>query len=291
MHMNSLLPRGPRRIACLSTEATEVLYRLGAEERIVGISGYTVHPLRARREKAKVCTFSEGDLDRILSVQPDLVIGFSELQLPLLRECERAGRQVLWFDRCDLAGINDLVRELGRLVHAPGAARLLVTHVQSARGAVEQAARRLPWNPRVYFEEWDDPMTCAVRWVSELIAVAGGIDVFSQRARAAATASERIVAVDEVLSLQPQIVMGSYCGQRFVSDRARGRPGWDQLDANFVEIKSADILSAGPAAIERGLPRMLAVIAERIQVPLVSLGLPADWCRPADRQQLFVVPA
>jgi iron complex transport system substrate-binding protein len=288
--MGALLPRGPQRIACLSTESTEVLYRLGAEDRIVGISGYTVHPPRARREKVKVCGFTSGQIERILSVQPDLVIGFSDLQLPLLRECELAGRTVLWFDQRDVAGIVAMVLELGRLVHATKAARLLVSQLETAQEAVAQAARRLPWRPRVYFEEWDQPMICGIGWVSELIALAGGTDVFSERARAPG-ASERIVLSDDVLDRDPQLVLGSWCGKRFAPDRVRERPGWQNLRANFVEIKSADILSPGPAAIERGLPRMLAAIAERVDAPIESLGLPPEWLRMLDQRRLFGVAA
>ena len=284
--MNVALPRGPQRIACLSTESTEVLYRLGAEDRIVGISGYTVHPPRARREKVKICGFTSGQLDRILAVQPDLVIGFSDLQLPLLRECERAGRAILWFDHRDIAGIFEMVRELGRLVNAAKAARLLTAQLESAQEAVTLAARRLPWRPRVYFEEWDEPMICGIGWVSELVSLAGGTDVFSGRAQAPG-ARERIVSSEDVLAADPQLILGSWCGKRFAPDRVRERPGWQDLQASMVEIKSSDILSPGPAAIERGLPRVLAAIADRVGMPVASLGLPAEWLGAFDHQRLF----
>jgi len=284
--MSVVLPRGPQRIACLSTESAEVLYRLGAEDRIVGISGYTVHPPRARREKVKICGFTSGQMDRILAVQPDLVIGFSDLQLPLLRECERAGRAILWFDHRDLIGIVEMVRELGRLVHATKAARLLVAQLESAQQAVTLAAERLPWRPRVYFEEWDEPMICGIHWVSELISLAGGTDVFSGRARAPG-ARERIVSTEDVVAADPQLILGSWCGKRFAPDRVRERTGWQGLQASMVEIKSSDILSPGPAAIERGLPRVLAAIADRVGMPVASLGLPAEWLGAFDHQRLF----
>jgi iron complex transport system substrate-binding protein len=288
--MSAVMPRGPQRIACLSTESTEVLYRLGAEDRIVGISGYTVHPPRARREKVKICGFTSGQLDRILSVQPDLVIGFSDLQLPLLRECERAGRAVLWFDHRDLAGVTDMVRELGRLVHATKAARLLVAQLESAQRSVALAAQRLPWRPRVYFEEWDEPMICGIGWVSEVIGLAGGVDIFSDRAKAPG-ARERIVSSEDVLARDPQLILGSWCGKRFATDRVRERPGWQDLHASLIEIKSSDILSPGPAAIERGLPRVLAAIAARVEVPLASLGLSPEWLGSLENRQLFGVAA
>jgi len=284
--MSATLSRGPQRIACLSTEVTEVLYRLGAEERVVGISGYTVHPPRARREKPKICGFTSGRIDKILAVQPDLVIGFSDLQLPLLRECEAAGRPVLWFDQRGLRGILDMVRELGRLVHATKAARLLVGQLESVQKVVTLAAQRLPWKPRVYFEEWDEPMICGIGWVSEMIALAGGTDVFAARATAPG-ARERIVGSDEVLAAHPHLILGSWCGKRFAPERVWERPGWRNLEASLVEIKSSDILSPGPAAIELGLPRVLAAIAERVGAPLESLGMPPEWLSTMGAQQLF----
>jgi iron complex transport system substrate-binding protein len=271
--------RGPQRIACLSTEATEVLYRLGAGERIVGISGYTVYPPQARKEKPKISGFSTGHVDRILAVRPDLVIGFSDLQFPLLRECQAAGRPVLWFDQRTLAGIAEMVLTLGRLVSASDAARQLVSHLKSLQDAVAAAAKMLPRRPRVYFEEWDDPMICGIGWVSEMIALAGGTDVFAARAKASG-ARERIVSSDEVRCAEPELIIGSWCGKRFAPGRVRARPGWQDLDANLVEIKSADILSPGPVAIERGLPRVLAAIAECVDVPFASLDLPAEWLKP-----------
>jgi iron complex transport system substrate-binding protein len=288
--MSAVMPRGPQRIACLSTESAEVLYRLGAQDRIVGISGYTVHPPRARREKVKICGFTSGQLDRVLAVQPDLVIGFSDLQLPLLRECERAGRAVLWFDHRDLAGIVEMVRELGRLVNGTRAARLLVTQLQSAQESVALAAQRLPWRPRVYFEEWDEPMICGIGWVSEIIGLAGGTDIFFERAKAP-SARERIVRSEDVIAGDPQLMLGSWCGKRFATDRVRQRPGWQDLQASLVEIKSSDILSAGPVAIERGLPRVLAAIAARVEVPLASLGLSPEWLGSLGNCQLFGVAA
>lgn len=273
--MSPYTPRGPKRIACLSTESVEVLYRLGAEDRIAGISGYTVHPPHARQEKPKVSGFSSARIERIMAVEPDLVIGFSDLQRPLLDTCAAAGLPVLWFDQRDLAGIADMVRSLGRLVHAQTQAERLVGELRSMQDGVAAAAQRLPWRPRVYFEEWDEPMICGIGWVSEIVALAGGIDVFAQQARGNA-AKERIVSAEQVLAADPQLILGSWCGKRFVPGRVRERAGWQALDATLAEIKSADILSPGPAAIERGLPHVLAAIAERVGAPLASLGLPAN---------------
>lgn len=249
----------PRRIACLSTEAVEVLYRLGAQDRICGISGYTVHPPEARADKPKISAFSTARLERIAAVEPDLVIGFSDLQRPLLDECERAGIATLWFDQRSLGGIDAMVLRLGELVDRVDAAHALVAHLQGCRAEIAAAAAALPWRPRVYFEEWDEPMICGIGWVSEIIELAGGVDVFAERARAG-FARDRIVAAEAVLAARPQLILGSWCGKRFVPERVRSRPGFAALDARLIEIKSADILSPGPAAIERGARQVLAAI-------------------------------
>ncbi|MBA3589040.1 ABC transporter substrate-binding protein [Methylibium sp.] len=251
---------GPRRIACLSTEAVEVLWRLGAQDRVAGISGYSVYPPEARQQKPKVSGFSTLRMDRLLAVKPDLVIGFSDLQRPLLDQCEAQGLPVLWFDHRDIAGIHAMVGALGELVEERAAATQLRGELQRRQDAVAEAAARLPWRPRVYFEEWDEPMICGIGWVSELIAVAGGTDVFAERSRQGG-ARERIVTSEEVLAADPQLVIGSWCGKRFVAERVRARPDWQSLDAALAEVKSADILSPGPAAIERGLPRLHQLIA------------------------------
>jgi len=248
---------GPQRIACLSTEAVEVLYRLGAQDRIAGISGYTVHPPEARADKPKISGFSSMKLERILAVQPDLVIGFSDLQRPLLDECEQAGLATLWFDHRDLGGIHAMVRRLGALVQREAEAEALCAQLLATQQEIAQAGAALAWRPRVYFEEWGEPMICGIGWVSELIALAGGQDVFAERARAS-RARDRFVNADEVLGARPQLILGSWCGRRFVPDQVLARPGFAALDARLLEIKSADILAPGPAAIERGGRQLLA---------------------------------
>jgi iron complex transport system substrate-binding protein len=253
---------GPRRIACLSTEAVEVLYRLGAQDRVVGISGYTVHPPEARRDKPKVSAFTTARLDRLLALEPDLVIGFSDLQKPLLDACADAGLAILWFDHRTLAGIHAMIVQLGALVQASDAAARLSAALAAEQDRIACAAAALPVQPRVYFEEWDDPMICGIGWVSEMIALAGGIDVFAERAQGR-LARDRFVTADEVLAAQPQLIIGSWCGKRFVREKVRARPGFAALDATLAEIKSADILSPGPAAIERGLGRLFHLMARR----------------------------
>lgn len=246
----------PMRIACLSTEAVEVLYRLGAQDRIVGISGYSVYPPEARRDKPKVSGFSTVRMDKLLALTPDLVIGFSDLQRPLLDRCAAAGLSVLWFDQRSLAGIHAMILDLGKLVGAELAATRLSAELQRRQDEAAMSATCLPRRPRVYFEEWDEPMICGIGWVSELIELAGGIDVFAAKARQD-LARNRFVTADEVLAVAPELVVGSWCGKRFAPQRVRERPGFDAIAAMLVEIKSADILSPGPAAIERGLPQLL----------------------------------
>jgi iron complex transport system substrate-binding protein len=264
---------GPHRIACLSTEAVEVLYRLGAQDRIAGISGYTVYPPEARRDKPKISGFSTARMDRLLAVRPDLVIGFSDLQRPLLDDCAAQGLPVRWFDQRSVAGIHEMIAALGELVHEVDASARLSAQLQRRQDEVATAAARLPWHPRVYFEEWDEPMICGIGWVSELIALAGGIDVFADKSRQP-DARGRIVDSDAVLAADPQLIVGSWCGKRFVPERVRERAGWDRLDATLCEVKSADILSPGPSAIERGLPRLLHHIARRTGASPADIGPP-----------------
>lgn len=249
----------PTRIACLSTEAVEVLYRLGAQDHVAGISGYTVHPPEARAEKPKISGFSSMKLERILAVKPDLVIGFSDLQQPLLAQCEAAGLRTLWFDQRDIAGILDMVRRLGALVGRESQARMLCAELGRRIDALATAAAALPRRPRVYFEEWDEPQICGIGWVSEIIHLCGGEDIFADRARDG-FAKHRIVTPAEVLERRPELILGSWCGKRFVPDKVLARPGFAELGAQLQEIKSADILAPGLSAIERGAAQVLAAI-------------------------------
>ncbi|MFY7863274.1 ABC transporter substrate-binding protein [Roseateles sp.] len=247
----------PQRIACLSTEAVDILYRLGAQDHIAGISGYTVYPPEARQEKPKISGFTSMKLEKILAVQPDLVIGFSDLQKPLLAECEAAGLATLLFDHRDLAGIHGMVRQVGALVHRQEQAEALSSQLQQTQAEIAAAGRLLPRKPRVYFEEWDEPMICGIGWVSEIIALAGGQDVFAEQSRAG-FAKQRIVSAEDILARRPELILGSWCGKRFVPDKVLARPGFAELGARLIEIKSADILAPGPSAIERGARQVLA---------------------------------
>jgi iron complex transport system substrate-binding protein len=253
-----------QRIVCLSTEAVETLYALGAEDLIVGISGFTTRPARARAEKPKVSGFSSSRLERILAVKPDLVIGFSNMQADICRDLAAAGIEVHVFNQRDIAGILRMVQVLAALVDRREAGQKLVAELQARVEAVRAQAQQWQVRPRVYFEEWNEPLISGIGWVSEMIAIAGGDDVFAELA-AHASAKERIIAVsDDVVRRAPDIIIGSWCGKKFRAETVCSRPGWDVIPAvkngMVEEIKSADILSPGPAAITEGLEQIAALI-------------------------------
>lgn len=257
---------GPRRIVCLTEEPTEVLYALGEQDRIVGISGFTVRPPRARKEKPKVSAFTSANIDRILALDPDFAIGFSDIQADIARELVKAGVEVWISNHRSVAGILAYVRRLGALVgavhEADTYAGALEAHVESVR--VQAAA--LPHRPRVYFEEWDDPPITGIRWVAELIRIAGGEDVFPERA-AESLAKHRILADPmEVVRRAPDIILASWCGKKFQPGKVAARDGWDAIpavrDGALHEIKSPIILQPGPAALTDGLDALHAVIRD-----------------------------
>lgn len=257
--------RGPQRIVCLTEEPTEVLYALGQQHRIVGISGFTVRPPEARRDKPRVSAFTSAKHARILALQPDLAIGFSDMQADIAAALIRAGVEVWISNHRSVAGILDYVRRLGALVDAAAAADRLADALAARVKRVRQAAAALPRRPRVYFEEWDSPQISAIRWVSELVGIAGGDDVFPQRA-SASLARERIVADPaEVVAAAPDIIIGSWCGKKFRPDQVASRPGWQDVPAvrhgELHEVKSPLILQPGPAALTDGLDRLHAIIA------------------------------
>ncbi len=255
--------RYPHRIVCLTEEPTEVLYALGEQERIVGISGFTVRPPQARREKPKVSAFTSAKLDRILALDPDLVVGFSDIQADIASALIKSGVEVWISNHRSVAGILGYVRRLGALVGASGPAERyaleLEQRIESVRLQSAQFARR----PRVYFEEWDEPMISAIRWVSELIGIAGGDDVFPERA-ACSLGRDRILGDPaEVVRRAPDIIIGSWCGKRFRPAQVAGRAGWEAVpavrDGELHEIKSPLILQPGPAALTDGLAALSAV--------------------------------
>lgn len=254
-----------RRIACLCTEAVETLYALGAQDAIAGISGFTTRPARARREKPKISGFSSSKIERILAVEPDLAIGFSNMQADICRDLAAAGVEVHLFNQRDTAGILRMVRVLAALVERRDEGEQLVSALQAHIDAIRTHAAQRSARPLVYFEEWNDPLISGIGWVSEMIGIAGGIDAFAELA-AYPGATQRIIAdPSEVVRRAPDIIIGSWCGKKFRPDALRSRPGWDGIPAvkngMLAEIKSADILSPGPAAITEGLTQIDALIA------------------------------
>jgi iron complex transport system substrate-binding protein len=265
---------GPRRIVCLTEEPTEVLYALGEEHRIVGISGFTVRPPRARREKPKVSAFTSAKTEAILALEPDLAIGFSDIQADIARDLVRAGVEVWIANHRSVEGILDYIVRLGALVGATEKALAYAARARAHLAEVADAASRLTRRPRVYFEEWDEPLITGIRWVAELIRIAGGDDVFPERA-AMPLARDRILAdPGEVVRRAPDLVLGSWCGKKFRPDRVAARPGWAEIPAvragELHEIKSPIILQPGPAALFDGLDALHAVIAAWAKVGTVG---------------------
>ncbi|MBM3504490.1 MAG: cobalamin-binding protein [Alphaproteobacteria bacterium] len=252
----------PQRIVCLTVETVETLYLLGAEERIVGVTGYAVRPARVRREKPRIAAFTSADIPKILALAPDLVLAFSDLQAEVAADLIRAGVAVHAFNQRDVAGILGMIRTLGALVDRAQEAKALATGLERRLELVRERVSARP-RPRVYFEEWDDPMISGIGWVGELIDAAGGIDVFPDlRFRKAAT--DRIVRTEQVIAAAPEVILASWCGKRVRPERIAERPGWDTIPAvrlqRIHEIKSPLILQPGPAALTDGLDAILRAL-------------------------------
>jgi iron complex transport system substrate-binding protein len=259
------MAHGPQRIVCLTEEPTEVLYAIGEQDRIVGISGFTVRPPRARREKPKVSAFTSAKIGEILALEPDLVVGFSDIQADIARELIAAGVEVWISNHRSVAQIVDYIRRLGALVGAAAPADDLARRAEEHIAQVEKAAKRLERRPRVYFEEWDEPMISGIRWVAELVRSAGGDDIFPERA-SKSLARDRIVADgSEVIARAPDIIVGSWCGKKFRPERVAARPGWQDIPAvrngELHEVKSPLILQPGPAALFDGLDALHRIIS------------------------------
>ena len=250
----------PERIVCLTEETVETLYLLGQEDRIVGVSGYAVRPARVRREKPRVSAFTSADLPKILALDPDLVLAFSDLQADIVADLARAGIAVHLFNQRDVAGCLAMIRTLGALVGVPERADALARGYEAGLSPQRPDGPR----PRVYFEEWDEPMISGIGWVSELIRAAGGDDVFLELSRAQA-ARDRIVSSDQVIAAAPDVILASWCGKRVNVARIRARPGWDAIPAvaagRIHEIKSPLILQPGPAALTDGFAAIRSALA------------------------------
>jgi iron complex transport system substrate-binding protein len=257
---------GPQRIVCLTEETTEWLYLLGQEARIVGISGYTVRPRRAREEKPRVSAFLSARIDKILALEPDCVFGFSDLQADIAAQLIRRGVQVTVFNQRSVGEIFSVLYQVAAMVGQAERGLVLLQAMRERLDAIGEAARALPRRPKVFFEEWDEPHISAIRWVSELIGIAGGEDCFPELA-SQPLGKDRIIADgDEVVRRNPDIVIGSWCGKKFRPEKVKARPGWEAINAvkqdQLFEIKSADILQPGPAALTDGVEQLHRLITE-----------------------------
>lgn len=257
---------GPQRIVCLTEETTEWLYLLGQAHRIVGISGYTVRPRRAREEKPRVSAFLSAKIDKILALEPDCVFGFSDLQADIASALIKAGVQVTVFNQRSVEDIFSVLFQIAAMVDRAEEGKALLDGFRADMAAMRTASAFWPRRPKVYFEEWDEPRISAIRWVSELIGVAGGDDIFPDLALQP-LGKDRILANDErIWAAAPDIVLGSWCGKKFRPERVAARPGWAEVpavrDGQLFEIKSADILQPGPAALTDGVRQIHALMRQ-----------------------------
>ena len=255
---------GPQRIVCLTEETTEWLYLLGQEQRIVGISGYTVRPARARAEKPRVSAFLTAKIDKILALKPDCVFGFSDLQADIAALLIRQGIQVTVFNQRSIAEIFSMMAQVAAMVGEVEKGQRLMQNMRHQLQAIQAAGSALVRRPRVYFEEWDTPPISAIRWVSELISLAGGDDCFAELSQQA-MGKDRIIADPmEIVRRNPDIIFGSWCGKKFRPEKVATRAGWAEVNAvknkQLFEIKSADILQPGPAALTDGVRQMHQVV-------------------------------
>jgi len=264
-----MIAAGPERIVCLTEETTETLYLLGEERRVAGISGYTVRPARARREKPRVSAFVSANVEKILALRPDLVIGFSDIQADIARDLIKRGLNVLVFNQRSVAEILAMIRTLAAMVGAAERGAKLIAELEAGLEAIRARASRFALRPRVYFEEWDEPMISGIGWVSELIGIAGGEDIFADLARAPDARGRIVADPSEVVRRRPDIIVASWCGKKFRPERLRARPGWSEIpavrDDRVFEIKSAEILQPGPAALTDGVARLHEIVAAWVE--------------------------
>jgi len=268
----------PRRIICLTEETTETLYLLGEQDRIVGVSGYTVRPPEAR-QKPKVSAYINAKFDKILSLKPDLVFAFSDLQADIAAELIRRGVTVFTFNQRSIVEIMEMILTIGRIVGSADKAEQLVATLRSNMDAIAQSASRFPYRPRVLFEEWYDPLISGIRWVDELIEIAGGAPIFTEL-RECQSAKDRIVDPAIVIDRDPQVIIGSWCGRQVKKDLIRAREGWAAISAvrndQIYEIKSAYILQPGPAAVTEGLRQLHAILAHAMEQDVDPALLPQE---------------
>ena len=254
----------PRRIVCLTEETTETLYLLGEGDRVVGVSGYTVRPPEAR-QKPRISSFLHAKYDKIAALDPDLILAFSDLQAAITTELVTRGYPVFTFNQRSVAEILQMIRVLGGIVGVPEKAAALATRLERGLEDIRARASSWPKRPRVYFEEWDDPLISGIRWVEELVEVAGGDPVFPD-IRHGKLARDRIVSSEQVIAAAPDVIIGSWCGKPIRPAKIGARPGWDQIPAvksgHIFEVKSTYILQPGPAALTEGVERIHRILGE-----------------------------
>ena len=257
---------GPQRIVCMTEETTEWLYLLGQEWRIVGISGYTVRPRRARDEKPRVSAFTSAKIDKILALEPDCVFGFSDMQADIAAALIRHGVQVTVFNQRSVAEIFSMMYQVAAMVGQAEQGMDLIRGMQQGLKQIADLARSLSRRPRIFFEEWDVPHISAIRWVSELMGIAGGDDCFAELALESLGKNRIIADGAEIVRRNPDIIIGSWCGKKFRPEKVAARPGWEQVNAvknrQLFEIKSADILQPGPAALTDGVAQLHSIIMQ-----------------------------
>jgi iron complex transport system substrate-binding protein len=269
----------PRRIACLTEETTETLYLLGEQDRIVGVSGYTVRPPEARL-KPKISAFTTAKFEKIMAVEPDLVLAFSDLQADIVRELIARGAAVFTFNQRSIEEIFDMILVLARIVGAAEKGEALIARLRAGLDAIRASASRFPFRPRVFFEEWKDPLISGICWVEELIEIAGGDPIFPELRREQ-SAKTRIVDPAAVIPRDPEVIIGSWCGMKVSRDFIRARPGWNVISAvrgdHIYEIKSTYILQPGPASLTEGVRQLHAILAH-----VAGAAVPPDLA-PAER--------
>lgn len=261
---------GPQRIVCLTEEPTETLYALGEQNRIVGISGFTVRPSIARKEKPKVSAFTSAKIGEILKLNPDFVIGFSDIQCQIAADLIKNGIEVWISNHRSVEGILDYIRRLGGLVGAGDRANQLAAQLEERIAEVRQESASFKRRPKIYFEEWDTPQISGIRWVSDLIGIAGGEDIFPERAIEPLAKGRILADPTEVIRRSPDIIIGSWCGKKFRPEQVASRPGWDVIPAvrtgQLHEIKSPIILQPGPAALSDGLDALCKIVRNWVDV-------------------------
>jgi iron complex transport system substrate-binding protein len=270
---------GPQRIVCLTEETTETLYLLGEDQRIVGISGFTCRPAEARRTKPKVSAFTSAKIDKILELRPDLVIGFSNLQARIAHDLIQAGVNVIVFNQRSVDEIFDMMLMLARMVGCEAGGVALTDRLRGELERIGESARRFARRPRVYFEEWMDPLISGIRWVEELIEIAGGETVFPHL-REEHDAKNRIVDAGTVIAANPDVIIASWCGRKVSKDKIRARAGWESIEAvrlgHIYEVKSTYILQPGPASLTEGVRQLHAILAH------VAGCSPLDGVEPSE---------